>query len=977
QVLRGKLRKELDRCQANIAQDKAAVMEGTKTSAQAMDLKLKREGELKGRIAAFAVFNKNVEKAQKLGAKLQASKGSDLAIKERCFKLMLKETRSTQQHRAIILNVLLKMGSRLLHAALLKWTTGKHAFQSDSDLNYVVRGIGGRLLINAEVERESIEQELREVMKDTASLRRVFAKASLSNRQRSAMEGSSLYHDTEMGSLIEDSESLGFDLAIMAQGDGFMKDGKEQQAVKCYERQARNLRRLPLQHGLRVLSLVHGRLAQGQMEAGRVDLATISFDRSLELAKESNHRPGVADALEGLAKCYHASSLHREAAAFLKRSLAANAEVKDSRREGRIYRALEEVHRRLGEEEHANMYRERADIVDHEFDARLSKTRANLEDYQVRLVDQTAEISKTVTLERVTAGYMSMCQRRAKIEGGMEDVKTALKAQEKAHSKAERHKADILHQIQDQLVEAQTGDKEVMSSKLIHEGETMAFEIEELKLRLREREVEVGVELGREQDNLTSIKNRLNNHLDELEQLIQDIRIEGGDLMRSVIAKSRLKLIGLNPANTAGNEVDGTATGGMEKVVAAEGRQIMVYDIHDGKLEHVFSGDEPGRHTGEMMGHCGPITALFFYKYTVYSGSMDCTVWNLEDSKRLLVLRGHEATVCAVAADATKIVSGAADKIILIWDPHDGHILRTLHGHSKSVVSLHTGEICASFLISGGADGDVRVWGPGRDKTVEDFGGYVCQRRLASHQHPATCVSYGRLELVSGHEDGTIIVWWATTGLIMMTSRVHRGPVRQLQFDATKVVSCGMDQIVAVTDLTTGEAMMSLRGHTGDVLGIAFDAKKIISASDDGTLRTWVWGARGARQDKYEVLDQGDNLGRVAKKHGTTVADILKWNGIRDTRQIGAGVRLIVKKGGNPNEPTAAELEAAKLEEVAKRRAQTVVRSRERDREDHKVAGNALRPRGILRTTNDSSSLISRIGKANARFGELWQEAKR
>lgn len=50
-------------------------------------------------------------------------------------------------------------------------------------------------------------------------------------------------------------------------------------------------------------------------------------------------------------------------------------------------------------------------------------------------------------------------------------------------------------------------------------------------------------------------------------------------------------------------------------------------------------------------------------------------------------------------------------------------------------------------------------------------------------------------------------------------------------------------------------------------------------------------------QDKYVVLGPGDNLGRLAKQNGTTVADIAKWNGIRDTRQLGVGVKLIVAKG--------------------------------------------------------------------------------
>ena len=52
------------------------------------------------------------------------------------------------------------------------------------------------------------------------------------------------------------------------------------------------------------------------------------------------------------------------------------------------------------------------------------------------------------------------------------------------------------------------------------------------------------------------------------------------------------------------------------------------------------------------------------------------------------------------------------------------------------------------------------------------------------------------------------------------------------------------------------------------------------------------------RQDKYVVLGPSDNLGRVAKQNGVTVADIVKWNGLRNTRQLGIGTKLIVAKGG-------------------------------------------------------------------------------
>ncbi|CAM9278412.1 unnamed protein product, partial [Ectocarpus fasciculatus] len=115
---------------------------------------------------------------------------------------------------------------------------------------------------------------------------------------------------------------------------------------------------------------------------------------------------------------------------------------------------------------------------------------------------------------------------------------------------------------------------------------------------------------------------------------------------------------------------------------------------------------------------------------------------------------------------------------------------------------------------------------------------------------------------------------------------------------AVKVVSCSTDGTITVTDLTTGDCTMTLRGHEGMVLAVAFDRSKIISASDDGTLRTWVWAARGPRQveSRTRGLYRRAHC-RLAKQNNTTVADIAKWNGVRDARQLGVGVRLIVAKG--------------------------------------------------------------------------------
>lgn len=86
QILRQKLRQELELGQASIARNKAYVMEGTKTSLRVMKLKQKRADELKDRKAAFAVFNRNVTRAQKLGAKLKVGRLIVYALHKQLFR---------------------------------------------------------------------------------------------------------------------------------------------------------------------------------------------------------------------------------------------------------------------------------------------------------------------------------------------------------------------------------------------------------------------------------------------------------------------------------------------------------------------------------------------------------------------------------------------------------------------------------------------------------------------------------------------------------------------------------------------------------------------------------------------------------------------------------------------------------------------------------------------------------------------------
>ena len=129
---------------------------------------------------------------------------------------------------------------------------------------------------------------------------------------------------------------------------------------------------------------------------------------------------------------------------------------------------------------------------------------------------------------------------------------------------------DLLTKIKAQLEEAKTTDKDEMTSALIHEKEQV-FEIEELKMRLQERQKKVEVQCDEESLRERKIAQSIVNQQDDLTELDKELEVEQGPLMQQVMKARILRCIGLNPSNTAGNEVTGTATGG-ESVARREER---------------------------------------------------------------------------------------------------------------------------------------------------------------------------------------------------------------------------------------------------------------------------------------------------------------------------------------------------------------------------------------------------------------------
>ncbi len=198
---------------------------------------------------------------------------------------------------------------------------------------------------------------------------------------------------------------------------------------------------------------------------------------------------------------------------------------------------------------------------------------------------------------------------------------------------------------------------------------------------------------------------------------------------------------------------------------------------------------------------------------------------------------GHEGMVlsCAFSADGRRIVSGAGDNSVRVWDAVTGRLLRTITGHQNWVTS------CAFSadgrrIVSGSWDKNVRIW-------EAETGQLLCT--LTGHEKSVWSCAFsadGR-RIVSGAGDNTVRIWDAETGLLLRTITGHEDRVWSCEFsaDGRRIVSGAGDKTVRVWDAKTGHLLRTLSGHQGLVTSCAFsaDGRLVLSGSWDNTVRVW------------------------------------------------------------------------------------------------------------------------------------------
>ncbi|MBD2449631.1 NACHT domain-containing protein [Nostoc sp. FACHB-152] len=96
--------------------------------------------------------------------------------------------------------------------------------------------------------------------------------------------------------------------------------------------------------------------------------------------------------------------------------------------------------------------------------------------------------------------------------------------------------------------------------------------------------------------------------------------------------------------------------------------------------------------------------------------------------------------------------------------------------------------------------------------------------------------------LVTGHFDGTVIIWDVVSGQQLIEFEGHIGLVWTVKFshDSNTLATAGQDGIIKLWDVQTGQCWQTFTGHSGGVVCLIFlDENTLVSSSTDFKIRFW------------------------------------------------------------------------------------------------------------------------------------------
>mmetsp|Transcript_1070 Transcript_1070/g.3018 ORF Transcript_1070/g.3018 Transcript_1070/m.3018 type:complete len:620 (-) Transcript_1070:134-1993(-) len=219
---------------------------------------------------------------------------------------------------------------------------------------------------------------------------------------------------------------------------------------------------------------------------------------------------------------------------------------------------------------------------------------------------------------------------------------------------------------------------------------------------------------------------------------------------------------------------------------------------------------------------------------------VDIRIWNAATRQELLRIQvpNMECYVAEFMRDGRSIISGWSDGKIRSFFPQSGKLNYVINdAHKNGVTALAMTGDCGR-IISGGMEGEVRVWRIGRqtqtmDTSLKEHRGRVWAIRVTGDDASA----------VSASSDGSCIIWDLankTRKLCLFESTLFKNIVYHP--DESQLLTVGSDRKVAYWDTFDGQAIRVLEGSMeGELSTIAISksGSHYVTGGEERLLKLW------------------------------------------------------------------------------------------------------------------------------------------
>lgn len=231
---------------------------------------------------------------------------------------------------------------------------------------------------------------------------------------------------------------------------------------------------------------------------------------------------------------------------------------------------------------------------------------------------------------------------------------------------------------------------------------------------------------------------------------------------------------------------------------------------------------------------CSIVSAWNDNKIRAFFPKSGDEIYKIDNAHNLAV------TAIAVTPNSKRIVSGGGDGQVRVWDltltkPYQQDLKETMKEH-KSKVSCIKIKSNGLECVSSSEDGTVIIW---------DLVRFV-RLQMVMANTLFECVSYhpDENQIITSGTDRKIVYWETYDGnQIRELDASNSGGINGLDIDISGQLFCtgGDDEILKVWDYQAGEVVAIGLGHADAITRLKFspDRKLVVSVSKDGGVLVW------------------------------------------------------------------------------------------------------------------------------------------